>query len=340
MSEKALSIVVPIYGVEKYLRQCVDSILAQTFAYFEVLLIDDGSKDGCPGICDEYAVKDSRVRVIHKPNGGYGSAVNVGFDAADGEWIGIVEPDDWINANMYEVLMGRVDDEVDLVKANFAYCDGAGKIGGRGCICTGLPEGSFSPRDGHEIFNNHPSIWTCIYRASFLRRHSIRMKEVAGGGWVDNPFQVQTMWLARKMRYVDEVVYNYRVEDDSLELLRKKGGWRLPFDRSMDIHDWLEAQGVDNRAFIAALYLRELHYLGVMLRVYAADGEEAILESIRTLARRFSPEVVRRPWMNVWQRQIVWEYKVCPRIHLLRDCGVWMNRLVRVVELMLGIGWR
>ena len=95
-----VSVVVPIYGVEKYLRECVDSILAQTLKDIEVILVDDGSPDGCSAIVDEYAAKDPRVVAVHQPNGGYGRAVNNGIELAKGEYIGIVESDDWIEPTM------------------------------------------------------------------------------------------------------------------------------------------------------------------------------------------------------------------------------------------------
>ena len=91
-----ISVIVPVYNTEKYLRRCVDSILAQTFTDFELLLIDDGSTDGSGAICDEYALKDSRVRVFHKENGGASSARNLGLDNAQGEWITFVDSDDWV----------------------------------------------------------------------------------------------------------------------------------------------------------------------------------------------------------------------------------------------------
>lgn len=97
MNNPQISVIVPVYNAEKWLRRCVDSILAQTFTDFELLLIDDGSTDGSPAICDEYAVKDSRVRVFHKPNGGVSSARNLGLDHALGEWICFVDSDDRIS---------------------------------------------------------------------------------------------------------------------------------------------------------------------------------------------------------------------------------------------------
>uniref|UniRef100_UPI003079CB33 glycosyltransferase family 2 protein n=1 Tax=Phascolarctobacterium succinatutens TaxID=626940 RepID=UPI003079CB33 len=95
-----LSVIVPVYKVEKYIHKCVDSILNQTFKDFELILIDDGSPDNCGEICDEYAKKDSRVRVIHKENGGQSSARNRGLDIAKGEIIGFVDSDDDIEVNL------------------------------------------------------------------------------------------------------------------------------------------------------------------------------------------------------------------------------------------------
>ncbi len=98
------SVIVPVYNVEKYLHRCVDSILNQTYGDFEVLLIDDGSPDRCPQICDEYAQKDPRVKVIHKPNGGLVSARNAGILAARGDYICYVDSDDWADESMLQFV--------------------------------------------------------------------------------------------------------------------------------------------------------------------------------------------------------------------------------------------
>ncbi len=106
-SNALISVVVPVYNVESYLHRCVDSILAQTFTNFELILVDDGSPDGCPAICDEYAEKDSRVVVIHQANGGLSAARNAGIDWAfansDSQWIMFVDSDDWIHTRMLEL---------------------------------------------------------------------------------------------------------------------------------------------------------------------------------------------------------------------------------------------
>ena len=110
-----ISIIVLVYNTEKYLRRCVDSILAQTFTDFELLLIDDGSTDSSGVICDEYAQKDSRVRVFHKENGGVSSARNLGLDNSNGEWISFVDSDDELRTRALEYMWGAIEDSVGII---------------------------------------------------------------------------------------------------------------------------------------------------------------------------------------------------------------------------------
>ena len=100
-----ISVIVPVYKVEPYLRKCVDSILAQTYTNLEVILVDDGSPDNCGAICDAYAAKDSRVKVIHKENGGQSSARNAGLQVMRGEYVSFVDSDDWLAEDLYESIM-------------------------------------------------------------------------------------------------------------------------------------------------------------------------------------------------------------------------------------------
>lgn len=118
MNTPLISVIVPVYKVEPYLRQCVDSIRNQTYTNLEILLVDDGSPDNCPAICDAYAAQDPRVRVIHKANGGQSSARNVALDDCTGEYIAFVDSDDWIEPTAYEEMMSFVQvKQLDVV-----YC--------------------------------------------------------------------------------------------------------------------------------------------------------------------------------------------------------------------------
>ena len=113
-----ISVIVPVYKVEPYLHQCIDSILGQTYRDLEVLLIDDGSPDKCGEICDEYGRQDKRVRVFHTENRGLSAARNLGLNEATGEYIGFVDSDDWIVPDMYEVLLKRLEEN----RADISVC--------------------------------------------------------------------------------------------------------------------------------------------------------------------------------------------------------------------------
>lgn len=115
-----ISVIVPIYKVEKYIDRCVESILAQSFADFELILVDDGSPDACPQICDEYAKKDSRIKVVHKQNGGLSDARNAGIDVAEGEWLAFIDSDDYVHEDYLKLLYNSaIENGADLAICDF-----------------------------------------------------------------------------------------------------------------------------------------------------------------------------------------------------------------------------
>ena len=119
-----ISVIVPIYKVEKYLKKCVDSIINQTYKNLEIILVDDGSPDNCPKICDEYARQDRRIKVIHKENGGLSDARNAGMKVARGEYISFIDSDDWIKPEMIEGMYNRmIEDNSDLVSSGVIWVD-------------------------------------------------------------------------------------------------------------------------------------------------------------------------------------------------------------------------
>ena len=119
-----ISIIVPIYNVEKYLEKCVNSIVSQSYKNLEIILVDDGSQDKCPELCDNFAKTDSRIKVIHKSNGGLSSARNVGIKFASGDYIALVDSDDYIDSNMYQdMLRLLIENNADLCICNYEYVD-------------------------------------------------------------------------------------------------------------------------------------------------------------------------------------------------------------------------
>lgn len=127
MANPKVSIIIPVYNVEPYLHKCVDSVLAQTLTDIEIILVDDGSPDACPTICDEYALSDTHIKVIHKTNGGLGSARNAGLDTATGEYIAFVDSDDFIAAEMVEQLLSALlKTDADLSICGYQKTDESG----------------------------------------------------------------------------------------------------------------------------------------------------------------------------------------------------------------------
>lgn len=169
MNSPKISVIVPVYRVEPYLRKCLDSIVNQTYRELEIILVNDGSPDNCGAICDEYAAQDERIRVIHKPNGGVSSARNAGLAAAAGEWIGWVDPDDWIEPDFYEALLalaGRYG--ADILQSGMIYDAGGTQtvqFAPERTICCAKGVQAY-PETGRHQYSN--SVGNKLYRAEVL----------------------------------------------------------------------------------------------------------------------------------------------------------------------------
>ena len=126
--EDKISVIIPLYKVEKYIRGCIDSVISQTYRNLEIILVDDGSPDACGKICDEYAEKDSRIKVVHRKNGGLSAARNTGINFATGKYIAFVDGDDHIHPDMYSQLhFSILQSGADIAICNFLYVDESGK---------------------------------------------------------------------------------------------------------------------------------------------------------------------------------------------------------------------
>ena len=340
-----LSVVVPIFGVEQYLRQCVDSVLAACEGIpSQVILVDDGGIDGCPAICDEYERKNDgcggrcEVVVIHKENGGYGSAVNAGFDLAKGEWISIVEPDDWVEKGMYATLLsGVAGEKVDIVKAKFQYVLPSGVIQ----IpedWEGIPiDDVFRIEEYPDILARHPSIWSAIYRRTFLRRHDIRMREVPGAGWVDNPFLVQTMCLAHGICFKPTIVYNYRSTLDSLCELR--GKWEMPYARMKDELAWFGNNKVPLEV-LCARYRAYVHYLWLMSECALTDATiwSNVIHAVQDVSRELDwGAIVGSSVLSRTEKMAFWLYRHMPRFAILRIKYRPLGRVASVLLKIIGL---
>lgn len=217
IKQPKVSVIVPIYNAEKYIHQCVDSILAQTLKDIEIILINDGSKDRSGKIIEEYAKNDSRIVSIHHPNRGYGFAVNYGIEVAKGDYIAIVESDDWIDPNMYEVLYKKaVETNVDIVKSNFFKYFSKKNLNK---IYNIVPEDYanmvFCPIDRQKIFLSQSSIWSGIYRRDFLKQNDIKFLESPGASYQDTGFNCKALSRAKNIYLLEEAFLHYRQDNEN-----------------------------------------------------------------------------------------------------------------------------
>ena len=207
-----ISIIVPVYNVEKYLSLCIDSILAQTLTDFELLLINDGSKDNSGIICDKYATIDSRIRVFHKENGGVSSARNVGIDNADGEWIAFVDADDWLDINMFQEMY----DFAILTGTDAVYCDINMVFKDYGQVYKAA---SFSENKTELMRNYIASVWTSLcntlVKTDIFRRYNLK-SPIHLTYCEDFWLSVRLFHYANKISYVAKPHYNYnRINESS-----------------------------------------------------------------------------------------------------------------------------
>ena len=211
-----VSIIIPTYNVEEYLEECMDSVVRQTLQDIEIICINDGSTDGSLDILKRYAQNDKRIIIVDKENGGYGIGMNIGLDKATGEYIGIVEPDDFVPLNMYEDLYNIAEKEnLDFVKADF-YRFKRSENGNMDLVYNHL---SKNEEDYNVVFNPSAdpktllyimNTWSGIYRRSFLEEYHIRHNETPGASFQDNGFFWQTFIYAKRAMIINKPYYMNR----------------------------------------------------------------------------------------------------------------------------------
>lgn len=211
-----VSIIVPAYNVEPYLVECMESITRQTLSDIEIICINDGSTDGTLKILKSYAEKDPRIVLIDKENGGYGIGMNIGLSVATGEYIGIVEPDDFVPVNMFGDLyeIAKAND-LDFVKADFYRFERASN-GDMFLTYNHLDRKNkyynqvFDPSHTPEAIRFIMNTWSGIYRKAFLDEYHIRHNETPGASFQDNGFWFQTFAFAKRGMVIDKPYYMNR----------------------------------------------------------------------------------------------------------------------------------
>lgn len=226
-----ISVIIPIYKVERYLRQCVDSVLDQTYTDIEVILVDDGSPDNCPAICDEYAKKDKRVKVIHKVNGGPADARRIGAISAIGEYMLMIDGDDWLSNNAIEKCLSKIDKHEKPDCVIFSYIreypeksieahvmdDSAELVGNEAedKIYRRLFGLSGDELKHPERLESLGSCWGKLYKADVARNGKF-FDTAEVGSSEDTLFNIFALYQCNHIIYIDEPLYHYRKVGNSI----------------------------------------------------------------------------------------------------------------------------
>lgn len=209
-----VSVIVPIYKVEKYLSQGIESIINQTYKNLEIILVDDGSPDNCGRICDEYAEKDSRVKVIHKKNGGVSSARNAGIEAANGEWIYFMDPDDWIELDLVEKAVEyAIENDVDMCMFDYDRVFNNRKIRAKALNHEG---NVFKDLNDLELFCAYicamGNCWNFVTKAYVIKQLWFDVHLKYGE---DQIFKSQLYFTISSFAYIRNIMYHYRIIESS-----------------------------------------------------------------------------------------------------------------------------
>lgn len=228
-----VSVVLPIYNAEPYLRECLDSVVNQTLKEIEIICVNDGSTDNSLDIIKEYANKDNRIVIIDKPNAGYGQTMNCGISIARGEYIGIVEPDDFVKLDMYETLYNKAKEfHLDIIKSDYfkitknnnAYQYETVKL----INDKNYYNNVMRPDEYLKLLTVMTINPAGIFKKSFLLHYDIRHNETAGAAYQDNGFWVQTMYQAHRIMFLDVPFYCYRQDNPNQSMKKRNNIWTIP----------------------------------------------------------------------------------------------------------------
>ena len=275
-----ISVIIPVYKVEPYLRQCVDSILSQTYTNLEVILVDDGSPDHCPAICDSYATQDSRVRVIHKTNGGLSDARNAALEVFTGDYIAFVDSDDWIEPQMYSDMMTMMLEQ----KLEMVFCTVREVIDGKpaGVRYHYFPDGTVMGASEVQKLALKDEIAAAVWMRLCRRECFEQVRFPVGRNYEDIAVTFLPFEHAEKVGFLDRPFYNYRINKSGIAHQKKPLTRYQMFLSYRDCYDYAQRNVPEVESAVFALSAR--FALGTFLDCQIENDEKL---------RQVQPEVER-----------------------------------------------
>lgn len=303
MQQKLISVIVPVYNVEKYLTQCIESVLKQTYHMLELILIDDGSTDQSGEICDRYASVDERVQVFHQANKGRSAARNAGMQAAKGEYLMFVDSDDWIDETCLETVWAVTDEGTELVvfRSRNIYADKMEDHStGERKHFTGSEPLTFYV-GGYKDFQVLNAVWGKLYKKSLLA--DIRFEE--GRYYEDVMFTTKTYAACRDCQYLDEAYYNYNIATENS--ITYQGVNELTFRDEIPIfyekERYLEELGREDLSerYAYFLYQRLILYYNASVQKKEKDYAKRLAALIKRDKRKIR-KVLKQEYVSAYNR--------------------------------------
>lgn len=286
-----VSVVIPVYNVERFLRACVDSVIGQTYANIEIILVDDGSTDGCSAICDDYALQDERVKIIHKPNGGLSDARNAGIGIAKGKYITFIDSDDYVSDRLVELLY------TELIKNNaqISFCDHR-NIPEDENACSEVGEYNTQCYGGRE----------CIREMYLPKRHGMDFIACAklyllslftdsgilypvGRIYEDSFTTFKLMYHTEKMVFLDAEMYYYRMRDGSITKSKVNAKYLDKLAATQEACDFFERHS-EQELFNCA-YNFHMRVCCDTIYCFNTSGDESLKKLVKPLIKRFRHDI-------------------------------------------------
>lgn len=312
--DELISVIVPVYKVEKYLDQCISSIVNQTYKNIELILVDDGSPDRCPDICDVWGEKDKRIKVIHQQNSGGGQARNRALDVASGEMIAFVDSDDYISPIMFEFLHDQFLDDVDIVECNFCEVhDGNALFDNKDDpfetqVFT-AEEAMIENIEDH-IFRQ--LIWNKIYRKSVIKNVRFPI-----GKKIDDEFWTyQVLGNARKLVYTNKTLYAYRQQDNSVMHLLSTDKRLEAIEAKIQRHEYIcENMPALETKSLCNLWFTCIYQGQLILKENKRDTDYNLWDRLEKTLRRYPIKrnlkdvpIIKKMWLTIASNSF---YLVC-----------------------------
>lgn len=355
-----VSIIIPVYNVEKYLEQCVKSAVQQTMREIEIICINDGSTDNSLHILERMAEKDCRIRIINKPNSGYGHTMNIGLDLAVGKYLIFLESDDFILPELCEVLYNLCE-KYNLEIAKTDYYEFKAK---EDKICSRYMRASgddtyhhvINPQSNKVIFRSAMYTWSCMYNREFINKYKIRHNETPGASYQDNGFWFQTLMYCKRIYLLKQAFYMYR-QDNPDSSIYNKGKVHAFSNEYAFIREKIDNYKEENKIlFLICAYFNINHNLTSLKRVNKKYTEELIrtikkdideykdrqVWKVKYLNEEFTKKILICMLQPYELKEKVWTYidKASARQNIfdkystfiLYGAGVYANRLLPVFE--------